>query len=49
MPETPTAADPKRYARRLNSELDGFIEGELTGQHEINVVYGPLSAMLKLN
>ncbi|MGE0679982.1 MAG: class I SAM-dependent DNA methyltransferase [Candidatus Binatia bacterium] len=44
----PTVSDLKRYARRLKSELDGFIEGELTGQHEINVIYEPTSAMLEV-
>jgi hypothetical protein len=46
--KSPTAADLKRYARRLKSELDSFIEGELPGQHEVNVIYEPSSAMLEV-
>ena len=44
----PTVPDLKRYSRRLKSELDGFIEGDLPGQHEVNVVHSPLSAMLEI-
>src|SRR5262249_17429762 len=46
--KSPTATDLKKYARRLKSELDNFIEGELSGQHEVNVVYEPSSAMLEV-
>jgi hypothetical protein len=44
----PTVSDLKRYAHRLKSELDSFIEGEIPGQHEVNVVYEPTSAMLEV-
>jgi hypothetical protein len=44
----PTIPILKRYARRLKSELDGFIEGEIEGQHDVAVVYDSAAAMLEV-
>lgn len=46
--EQPTVADIKRYARRLKLELDAFIDGELTGTHEIEVLVEDDSALVAI-
>jgi hypothetical protein len=45
----PSEAQMRRYAERLKSDLDTFIEGELLRRHQIAVVYDRMSAMVKID
>ncbi|KKK96028.1 hypothetical protein LCGC14_2666900, partial [marine sediment metagenome] len=45
----PTAAELRSYARRLKSELDDFIGGELPKRHQVAVVYDELSGMVQVD
>ncbi len=45
----PSVAQMRRYAKRLKTDLDTFIEGELSARHQVAVVYDALSAMVQLD
>jgi len=45
----PTAAELQSYARRLKTELDDFISGELPKRHQVAVVHDALSGMIQVD
>lgn len=45
----PKASELRMYARRLKSELDDFVDGQLPKRHNVCVVYDDLSGMIQVN
>ncbi|MCH8314824.1 MAG: N-6 DNA methylase [Planctomycetes bacterium] len=45
----PKEPELETYARRLKSELDDFIDGELPKRHDVCVVYDQWSGMIQIN
>ena len=39
----------RRYANRLRSELDSFVEGELPKQHQVDVIHDDASGMVRVD
>lgn len=44
----PTKGDLQAYAKRLHTELDDYIHGELVGSHDVAVVYDDYSGMVRV-
>jgi hypothetical protein len=42
----PNKTEMRKYATSLQKELDGFIEGELPGRHDVQIVYDSDSGMI---
>jgi hypothetical protein len=45
----PKASELRTYARRLKTELDDFVNGELSKRHKVTVVYDDLSGMIHVD
>jgi hypothetical protein len=45
---TPKVADMRRYAKRLKAELDDFTGDEVRKSHDVDVVYGEHTAMVRI-
>ena len=45
----PKAIELRAYGKRLKSELDGFIDGELPKRHNVCVVHDDLSGMIQVD
>ena len=46
--EPPTAVHLRRYAKRLKSELDGFVGDELPKRYDIDVIHDDFTGMVQL-
>jgi hypothetical protein len=47
--ERPSSPNLRVYASRLQSELDSYIEGGLSGRHVVEIVYDEDSGMVRVN
>jgi len=45
----PTTGELRNYGDRLRSELDSFVEGELSRQHQIDILHDDLSGMIQID